>query len=202
MTKVTKEGRRIYVEGSCSAATINQLKNLSFTWDGKRWWAGYSQEKMKMTEDIFQAISGFNKEIQHRRNAGLLLKHKGTYACRAEIASQFKGVWDGVNKGWLMPDQESYDGALALCIESVKAAQPGGQKPAKKNNGEWLDLEDVRSYYSTEVIQFFERYGATYGWYEQHQEDGSIRRWTRKGPLPSLPEAKPKEAASTETSKI
>ena len=56
-------------------------------------------------------MSEFNKEdfkaeCTRRREAGFVLKGKGTYDAREEIKDA-GGIWDKMQKAWLMPDEES-----------------------------------------------------------------------------------------------
>ena len=56
-------------------------------------------------------MSEFNKEefkaeCTRRREAGFVLKGKGTYDAREDIKGA-GGIWDKMQKAWLMPDAEA-----------------------------------------------------------------------------------------------
>ena len=58
-------------------------------------------------------MSDFNKddfkaECTRRRENGFVLKGKGTYEARDEIKAA-GGIWDKMQKAWLMPDQKAMD---------------------------------------------------------------------------------------------
>lgn len=63
-------------------------------------------------------MSEFNKEefkaeCTRRREAGFVLKGKGTYDAREDIKGA-GGIWDKMQKAWLMPDQDAMDQFASL----------------------------------------------------------------------------------------
>jgi len=74
---------------------------------------------MKLGKEEFAA------ECNRRRDAGLMLKHRGSYDAREQV-KELGAIWDGQEKGWLMPDAASYARAYQLAEEQY----PGGGKSA------------------------------------------------------------------------
>ena len=67
----------------------------------------------------------FKTECDRRRNESLIVKGN-TYPIK-DMIKQLGGIWDSMNKQWLMPDQGSVDACTAEMNGESPAAQPEQQ---------------------------------------------------------------------------
>lgn len=110
--KIEDRAGRLYVTGTrYGDPNLSKLKSIGAHWDAseKAWWIG--KAKRSDLETLVEKVNGkkqsFADEAGRRKSAGLAAAIPYDAADVRAWAKSEGAVWDGINKQWLFPDQET-----------------------------------------------------------------------------------------------
>lgn len=145
-----KAGRRLIMRFHPNDTIRLAIKAIGahFEPTGPYWWIGTPRAALAVeaVRKAYDETGEKQADRERRSSAGLLLKHPRTFDCKTEIKA-LGAIWDKANNGWLMPDQESFDKARAICDEAADEERRERQEARDGTRSAPGDWKRMRSKY-------------------------------------------------------